>query len=865
MRFADPSWLWGIPILVLLGFFLWHWEVRMLRLRLVRFIGPRSAQKLLDPGRVRSRRHSLVVAVAAMVALLIALARPLGGLNPQAAKRRGINVLIALDGSRSMLVKDVAPSRFALAQAGIGDLLSRLAEDRAAMMFFGGQATLVAPLTFDTVSLQYVAGAMDPELAGKGGTSIAEVVRRAAEYFRRIPGQAKVLVVFSDGEETDGDAVLAAQAAAQKDGLRIFTVGVGTPAGGPVPVLRRGIQGEVIEAGVVHDASGREVVSRLDEHLLQNVARVGGGAYVNLAEARGGLAALYEQKLAPLAAPMEEAPLSDYTDHYQWPVALALVLLLWDAWRLQRATRGALRPAGRGRLAPAAAAVGIGCFLLLQHARGSPQEAQKLLAQRQVDSAFLVLQADLLAHPDDSLARYNYAVGAYAAGKYSAAIEMLEKLGDCGVATVESRSRLQIGNCYYRIGEAMRGANPEGALTLWEKALAAYEKAPELPAAVGNYSKAREDAFTLLRKLAQQKIDEGDEEARTSAEKGLPAWKAAITHLDRGTKLVRSEAESRELSETREAVVGRIYQAHMTLGGRDRRQADLQHDHALERAVDLMDHAVAHFGDALAARQGDATAEAARAEASARLEPWLIELGDQFHQKGFEARELSLDDAIAFWQKAASSYARVLERNPASGSAKERQSRNNQALHDGYEELGDYKVKRAGEVADSPADRDALLEQALDAYQDALRYDPKNGRTREKMLGVGRQLTEVFVARGFLELATGKKWMDKKLADAIAAVERSVQSFNRALQFDPGHAEARAGKAEAEELLKKLRELDARNQRKVMGKGKDLKDPKEIEDASNLDLKLMDFKTDRLASKKQQNFTAPENKPVKDW
>ncbi len=168
--------------------------------------------------------------------------------------------------------------------------------------------------------------------------------------------------------------------------------------------------------------------------------------------------------------------------------------------------------------------------------------------------------------PDDPRARYNYAVAAYASGQYATAIASFEKLARAGDFTVEPRARAQLGNSLFRSGEEMQPTNPDGAVAQWEKALAAYRSAPEMPAAVHNAAKVQTDLLALLRGLAAAKIAEGDEIARLNPEKGVPAWREAMGRLDQALKLSDSEAEQTAIVADRTSVTGRIYGAYLTLG-----------------------------------------------------------------------------------------------------------------------------------------------------------------------------------------------------------------------------------------------------------------------------------------------------------
>ncbi|MGH8237567.1 MAG: VWA domain-containing protein [Steroidobacteraceae bacterium] len=876
-RYEQPQLLWAIPALAALGLTLWLWCGREFRRRLRLFVSARFATPLLDERVLLYKRLRLSLVIMALMALCVSLARPIGAAQPVAANRQGVNLLIAIDGSRSMLAQDVVPNRFAVAQAGIESLLTNLEGDRAGMIFFAGESTLVAPLSFDTVSLQVVARGLDPELSGKGGSSLAAVIERAAEYLSRRPYLAKAVLVFSDGEETEGDVVIAAQDAYRKHGVRLFAVGVGTAAGASIPRMERDARRELVRVGTVQDAQGKPVQSRLNEAALRTAALVGAGAYVDLQEATGDLSRFYRESLKPLAAPMEEVPLQDPQERFQIPLATALALLVIEMlWPQRRRKRARARQSLQAPAAPvrserkvAAAAVLLGLLvftLALGSASSASTRIQRMFAAREFEQAFPLLQQALLAAPGDPLARYNYALGAYGAGKYSVAIQEFERLIHSGDPEVAERSVLQLGNSLYRLGEQMRESNPEGAVAQWRKALAAYRQATDQARAAHNFGKVQGDVVTLLSRLARTQDRQGDVAARSAPEKAIPAWRKALAYLDQALQVGTEEAPlPATVGAARERVRNKVFAAYLATAEDQRRLAELQQHAALESAIEQMNAALANYTEALAVKSHSTRAAAGRAAATRMLDPWVVRLADQQHEEGKSIRASFLDDAMALWKTAASQYAQVLARSPENSAARRGQRNNNRTLHDGYAALGDREQRRASEGFRSNAERDALLEQAVNNYRSALDLEPEDVATQRKLARLGVQLAGRFVERGQQELAEGKSLDPAKSPEAIAWLERSVQSFGKALAFEPANAAGLAGQKAAEELLRKLRAQDAEQQRKMLAQNRKLGGAEEIKDPGKLALKLLNYDAGQLAAKRQQNLSAPENRPVKDW
>jgi len=883
MKTMHPEWLWATAPLALLALVLCWWCGRELRRRLKLFVASPLHASMLD-GHVLLRKRLRVLLVCGVLAsLAVALSRPFGEDKEAAVSKHGVNILVALDASRSMWSEDVAPDRFTLAQAGIDELLGDMQGDRAGLMLFAGEPILASPLTFDTVSLQLIAQGMTVELAGKGGSSLSAVIERAAQFFAKGDYGSKVLLVFTDGEETEGDAVVAAQQAYRDQGLRNFTVGVGTQAGSVIPRRVRNAQRELVLAGNVRDPEGREVHSKLNEQMLRDVAQVGGGSYRDLREANGDLSNFYEQEIKPLAAPMDQVSLQEKTEWFHIPLLVALGLLVLEMLIPQGVRRQAglrnVTPVGRlhatavsgsrGRVLQSAAVVVcvMLCALPVKRvaAAGVEEQAQGLLTAGKFDEAFSVLQRALLDDPNDLLTQYNYAIGAYAAGRYSVAIERLEALSVASDSQVSGRSHMQLGNAHYHLGAQMQKSSAVATVAQWEKALAAYDKAATDPSTAHNRAKVQRDLLALLGKLAREREAAGDEAARLTADQGTLAWREALAHLDKALSIAGQTPPPRALDSARRRVVGKIYDAYLGLAQDKQRRAEYQRYTALELAIEQVAEAVADYDEALTMRPQDSTASAGRAEAAAGLEEWLVELADRQHEEGVGMRANFLEDAMTLWEQAEGNYQKVLQNNAQNAGALRGKERNDLARHDGYVALGDLKRKRAAPAHVPVAEKDQLLEAALGDYGTALNLQPQNAATAAKIRELGGILVERFVERGQAEFEKGSKAAASMPPDAIAWLERAVQSFTKGLRYDNQHVQARSGKQSAESLLNQLRDQDAQDQRRALAENKEMSDARQLEDPGELALKLLDYDTDKLASRKEQNFTAPEDPAVKDW
>ncbi len=334
MQFTNPFFLYltlALAPLLAGGILLARWRrARDLRA----FAAPGLARRLaahLSPGRSALKTLAWW---AGLVLLGLALAGPQWGSRMVEVRRRGLDVLIALDVSRSMLAEDVKPNRLQRAQQELTALIDRLDGDRIGILAFAGNAQVACPLTTDHSAAKMFLSDLGPESAAVPGTSLGGVIRTALGSFPKGGEGYRVLVLLTDGEDHRSDPEAAARAA--KDaGVKVLTIGFGTPNGEPIP-LRDGSGGVT---GYLKDAQGRTVVSRLDEGLLKRLAETTGGAY--WPSATGSLEA---DRLAEVIGRMQKRDLGagEYgaaEDRYQVPLTLAVLLLLFSFWLPQR--RGA--------------------------------------------------------------------------------------------------------------------------------------------------------------------------------------------------------------------------------------------------------------------------------------------------------------------------------------------------------------------------------------------------------------------------------------------------------------------------------------------------------------------------------------------
>ena len=288
MSFGMPQFLYLLAALPVLVLFL-RWALSR-RTALVRRIGDPALVGRLSPaanGKMRILRFTLWF--VAVTLLIVALARPQWGSDIEIVEQGGVQVMVALDISRSMLVQDLKPNRLDRAKLEISSLISRLEGDEVGIVLFSGASFIQFPLTSDYATARTYLNHASPNAISRQGTVIAEAIDTAMVGFSNERESQRIIVIMTDGENHEDDPITAARRAAE-EGAVIYTVGFGSPDGGPVPEFDD--QGNI--TGFRQDVQGRTVVSRIDEIALQQIADSGGGRYFRAAE-HGAMANLADE------------------------------------------------------------------------------------------------------------------------------------------------------------------------------------------------------------------------------------------------------------------------------------------------------------------------------------------------------------------------------------------------------------------------------------------------------------------------------------------------------------------------------------------------------------------------------------------
>ena len=323
MRFSDPQAFYvliGVPVFAL---FYW-WAFRRKRKALHAFGTPALMDKLASGvSRVRQGIKAALMCVG-VAFLVLALVQPQFGTKLEVIHRKGVDLVIVLDTSLSMLAEDIKPNRLDRARFEIEGLIDRLEGDRLGLVAFAGYSHVLCPLTLDYAAAKMFLGQADVGLISEQGTAVAEAIRTAIRGFGATEGKYKALILITDGEDHAADPIAAARAAADQ-GVRIFAVGVGTAEGELIP-LRDGDRVDYLK-----DAEGKIVKTRLDEATLKEIARITDGLYVRASSGGIGLQAVYDRISEMEKRDLGTQRYAQYIHRFQWPLALALLCFASEA------------------------------------------------------------------------------------------------------------------------------------------------------------------------------------------------------------------------------------------------------------------------------------------------------------------------------------------------------------------------------------------------------------------------------------------------------------------------------------------------------------------------------------------------------
>lgn len=528
MNFAYGHMLWMLLIIppLLVIFFWWAWRERQ-RL-MAQFIQARLLPGLITGVSPARQKVRLVLIVTAFTLLIVAMARPQWGFTWQESKQKGLDIVVAIDTSKSMLAEDITPNRLQRAKLAALDLMQQAKSDRLGLVAFAGGAFLQCPLTIDDNAFRQSVDTLDVNIIPQGGTALAEAINTALGAFKE-GDNFKVLVLFTDGEDNDENALEAAQAAA-KEGLKIFTIGVGTADG---ELLR--VKDAKGRTDYIRDDQGNVVKSRLNEALLQQIAgATDGGAYYRLTGAKT-IDSLYETFLAPLPkSEGQEKLVKRMHERYHWPLATAIALLLVEMLMPERGRKRQQatadippRPQAKEERTTAlgkTAALGLVIGLLPpMTALASPSSAAKDYRAGNFTNALteyerLLNEQTKRQKPADLRLHFNAGNAAYRATNYSAAIQHFNAALIAQDIKLQAKAYYNLGNVHYRLGQ--QAEDLDKLEEAWQESARQYKHAVDLDNASQDatfnraFVEERLKQIALLREMARRAKDAADAATR---------------------------------------------------------------------------------------------------------------------------------------------------------------------------------------------------------------------------------------------------------------------------------------------------------------------------------------------------------------
>ncbi|MEN9468753.1 MAG: hypothetical protein RL630_486 [Verrucomicrobiota bacterium] len=478
LTFGSPVWFWLLAAIPLAAI-MFLWSHRRGRELVSKIVAPRLREQLA--GSVSPMRRGIRAAfmLAALAFAALALAQPRYGFIEKETKQKGRDVIVAIDTSRSMMATDVSPTRLARAKLFTQDLVRLMQGDRVGLIAFAGSAFLQAPLTLDYSAVTNALEELDTNLIPVGGTNLAAAINAALEAFGKAEGNTRALVVLTDGEELDTDGIAAAKRAAQ-EGVRIFTVGIGSPEGSLIPIrLDDG------RPDFVRDKDGKPVTSKLDESRLREIAAATGGFFIPI----GPEAArdIFEKGIVPMELSENGVfKARQPIERYQWPLAVASILLALS-----------LLPGDRRRRLTKTSAVLL-AFLPNAHAQSGLEEFNN----GQFDKAAVAFEEKLQDQPSSRELQFNTGAAAYKKGDYEKATTHFTEALLSPNPKLREAAAYNLANTLVRKGEA--AAEPEAKKTNWKNAIEQYDEALQLNPDNNFAKENRELAKKLIDDLEKQ-------------------------------------------------------------------------------------------------------------------------------------------------------------------------------------------------------------------------------------------------------------------------------------------------------------------------------------------------------------------------
>lgn len=445
-RFENPDILYLLSIIPVLAV-LYYFSTWRKRHRLRQYGDMELLQGLMVDVSVWRPQLKLWLALLALACIIIAFARPQYGSKIDTVERKGIEAIIAIDVSNSMLAEDVRPSRMEKAKMLFSNMVDEMKDDQVGIVVFAGDAFVQLPITNDYVSAKMFLDQIDPSMIRQQGTDIAAALKLARQSFTQRKNVSRAIFVITDGEDNEGGAVEAAKEAKEK-GIHVFMLGVGSPEGAHIPIPGT--------AQYIIDEEGNPVVSRLNEEMCQQIARAGEGAYIYVDNSTSAQSSLqkYVNKLAK--SNLESNIYSEYDEQFQGFLLIALLLLIIDVLLLERKTHllKSLRSFGRASMLLLLLVLSVG--LQAQNHRDYVRRGNRFFRDSIYDKAQVEYQKGFQKDSFDVPVQYNLANTLLRQSQPKEAMRLLER------AAKAERSPLRRAKIFHNMGLILQSQKQYG-------------------------------------------------------------------------------------------------------------------------------------------------------------------------------------------------------------------------------------------------------------------------------------------------------------------------------------------------------------------------------------------------------------------
>lgn len=498
MTFEHITFIYALPVVLGLLILLHRFITKKRREAITAFISNRLLEELTASHSQKKFHIKFSLWTLSILLILTALARPQWGSSTVEQTAKGIDVIFALDVSKSMLAQDFKPNRLERAKLAILDFVKKLHTDRIGLVLFTQDAFIQCPLTLDYNAFKLSLEEASPSSLSKGGTNIAEAIRTADDAFEK-GNNYKLLIIVSDGEDLEQDGIKEAKHAAGQ-GMLIYTLGTGSSKGELIPIRKPNGQEDFLR-----NKEGKLVKTSLDTKTLSQIAEVTGGTYAPIGNTGKGLELIHHTALSKIPESELRSTIREIrTERFQYPLALAILLLMIESV-LSTRKRTNKNTGLKGLL-----------FVLIISAWttpksiASPQEAFAAFNNEDYQHAAMLYQEEAQKKPTPELL-YNLGSSLYKAQDYENSIKALESSLETDDLSLQENAFYNLGNAHFKSAEPSFESNPSLAIPLLEKAIQNYNSSIELNPESSDTQKNLRIAEEILKKLKEQQENQNPE------------------------------------------------------------------------------------------------------------------------------------------------------------------------------------------------------------------------------------------------------------------------------------------------------------------------------------------------------------------